>query len=101
MVAPNCASNADGNIGDVFGIVMAYVAPALRAQVPDNYFVNDCFPQSSTAAVGRPETVVGGLQRCCLGSPLEVSVRPSPAVGDPPRISLAGSSWVTGLRRPT
>lgn len=81
MVAPNCASNADGNIGDVFGIVMAYVAPALRAQVPDNYFVNDCFPQSSTAAVGRPETVVGGLQRCCLGSPLEVSVRPSADIG--------------------
>ena len=27
--------------------------------------------------------------------------RPSPAVGDPARISLAGSPWVTGLRRPT
>lgn len=40
----------------------------------------NCFPQNSTAELGRPETVVGGLPRCCVGSALEVSVRPEAAI---------------------
>lgn len=35
------------------------------------------------------------------GARTRVSVRPQPADGDSLRVSLAGPSWMTGLRRPT
>ena len=54
------------------------------------------FPEAAAQARG-PSAIFAALKR-----PFVIShTRPSPAVGDPARISLAGSSWVAGLRRPT
>lgn len=50
--------------------------------------LNDSFPECSTAAVGRSESVVVGVPRCCVGLVLEVSDRPR-AAGDC-YVSLAG-----------
>jgi hypothetical protein len=63
--------------------------------------LNVSFSQALVSVADRVETVEFGLPDCCERYELEVSLRPSPAVGDPARISLAGSPRVTGLRRPT
>ena len=45
--------------------------------------LSDCFPHNSMAALGRVETVVGGLPRGGVGSALEVSVRRGAVTGHP------------------
>jgi hypothetical protein len=50
---------------------------------------------------GRLTRLQSGRARQVTGTQLRGMTRPSPAVGDPVRISLVGLSWVTGLRRPT
>lgn len=58
-----------------------------KPRTPVTSTLNDSFPQSSTAATGRAETVVGGLSRGCVGPALEVSARPEVTIGRPLQIA--------------